>query len=365
MDERYDETGSATRRAMRAMSGAGSVAYPPTGVRRAARLALTALLAAATGLSACAPKAPVHGGGIGPSLEPTVHLSVGSVRVDFSVVGDAVAILREAAGDALTAADLDCHGQQAVCATLDLAATLRAPSPAFASASPPIRILELAATFHGAGAKGGNAVVRYERSISAAGNLSTATWMRLADALATDLVTDFRFRASRGGLVVRLRAWAGGEATLSRASAPGAFHVAITGDDRADRETIGSVGGRQVRAARTATDYLTEAITDELRATGHAIVPALDGRLVGSQLHKFWLATNPAASGYETTAEIELSLEVAPPPGVKRKKASRLSCRSALPSRDLPSEADLAVLLERCVADLLASLRSDPLWARE
>lgn len=322
------------------------------------------LLAATCALSACAPQARQAGTPSGPMLGSTARVSTGSVKADLNVVGDATQILRESSDENLAAAGIACSPGSSGCASLDLHAALREPAAAFRSTYPPLRIAELVASYREPGAGRASSRLVYQRSVAASGNLSTATWMRVSDALARDLAADIDFRAKRSGIVVRLPSWAASDTTLVRTSKPGAFHVPITSDGRSDADTIGTVGARPVRLARRATDYLTELLTDELRGAGHTIVPAMDGRLVGSELEKFWVSTAQSSKGWTTTADIDLDLEVAPPKGVKRKKANRHTCHAVEVTAHVPAEADIARALQRCLSQLVGSMRGDEAWSR-
>jgi hypothetical protein len=326
--------------------------------RRAARLAVAAM--AATSIAACT-QTRVVGGGAGPVLGSPVKIAPGSVSADFTVVGDASQILRESAQDSLAAAGMTCPGTGAGCATVDLSARLAQPAASFQGVRPPVRIVELVARYRPA--TGAVATVSYQRTVAVEGNLSTATWMRVSDALMTDFASDFSFRSRQHGIVVRLPSWATGQTTIGRTPAPKAFHVAITGDGRSNDDTIGNVGGREVRLARRATDYIAEMLTDDLRGAGHLLVPARDGRLVGSQLEKFWIKSVQDGLGWRTTADIEVALEVAPPPGVKRKKAELHKCSASEKTSSQPSEPALAHLLQLCLADLARSMRNDSAWS--
>ena len=323
---------------------------------RGVPLATLAVLAAA-----CAPTIHVSGGGAGPLLGSPVKLAPGAVKADLSVVGDATRILKEAADDSFEAAKMKCPGAGAHCGIVDLHAYLGEPASSFSAATPPLRVVELVATYHGAGAR--RATVSYQRTLAVSGNMSTATWMRISDALTTDLASDFSFRSRKSGIVVRLPSWATRPTSLPRVSEPRAFHVAITSDGRADDDTIGNVGTHEVRLARRATDYITEMLTDDLRGTGHTIVPARDGRLVGSELEKFWISSVENSGQWQTKAEIELDLEVAPPPGVKRKKAERHSCAVSENNGSPPGEPDLARILQNCLGELSRSIRNDSAWS--
>ncbi len=326
----------------------------------AAHLAVAAM--AASTFAACTAQTRVVGGGSGPVLGAAVKIAPGSVSADFTVVGDASQILRESAQDSLQAAGMTCPGSSAGCGTVDLAARITQPAASFTGVRPPVRVVELIARYRPATAAG-TSTVSYQRTVAVEGNLSTATWMRISDALMTDFTSDFSFRSKQHGIVVRLPSWATGQTNLPRASAPKSFHVAITGDGRSNDDTIGSVGGHEVRLARRATDYIAEMLTDELRGSGHLLVPARDGRLVGSQLEKFWIASSQDGMSWKTTADIEVSLEVAPPPGVKRKKAEIHRCTASEKSGRQPTEPELARVLQLCLADLARSMRNDSAWA--
>jgi hypothetical protein len=329
--------------------------------RRRAAAHLAAAAIAATSLAACATHSRVVGGGAGPVLGAPVKIAPGSVHADFSVVGDASQILRESAQDSLEAAGMTCPGSG--CATVDLSARIGQPSSGFQGVRPPVRVVELVARYKPAGSAGAASTVSYQRTVAVEGNLSTATWMRVSDALMTDFASDFSFRSRQHGVVVRLPSWATWQATLPRTSTPKAFHVVVTGDGRSNDDTIGTVGGREVRLARRATDYIAEMLADDLRGAGHLLVPARDGRLVGSQLEKFWIKSVQEGPGWKTTADIEVSLEVAPPPGVKRKKAELHKCSASEKSSGQPGEPALARVLQLCLADLARSMRNDSAWS--
>jgi hypothetical protein len=326
-----------------------------------ARLAVAAI--AATTLAACTAQTRVVGGGAGPVLGAPVKIAPGSVSADFTVVGDASQILRESAQDSLAAAGMTCPGTSAGCATVDLSARIVQPAASFQGVRPPVRIVELVARYRPAGSAGAASTVSYQRTVAVEGNLSTATWMRVSDALMTDFASDFAFRSRKHGVVVRLPSWASGQTTITRTSSPKAFHVAITGDGRSNDHTVGNVGGREVRLARRATDYIAEMLADDLRGSGHLLVPARDGRLVGSQLEKFWVKSVQDGLGWKTTADIEVALEVAPPPGVKRKKAEHHKCTASEKTSAMPTEPALARILQLCLADLARSMRNDSAWS--
>lgn len=314
----------------------------------------------ATSVAACAPQARLSGGGAGPVLAAPVRLAPGTAKADLTVVGDATQILKEAASDSFEAAGLSC--KTGSCATIDLHAVIGPASSAFAAASPPLRVVQLIANFRPAGAQQAAATVSYQRTVAVPGNMSTATWMRISDALTTDLAEDFAFRSKRSGIVVRLPSWAAGLTNLPRAAEPKPFHVTTTGDGRDNDDTIGVVGNHEVRLARRATDYLAEMLSDDLRGAGHLIVPAKDGRTVGSQLEKFWIESKSSGGGWQTTAEIAVGFEVGPPPGVKRKKPEVHSCTATERTSFAPGEPDLARILQRCLADLMKSIRNDSAW---
>ncbi|HXC51309.1 MAG TPA: hypothetical protein VN634_10530 [Candidatus Limnocylindrales bacterium] len=322
-----------------------------------------AVALAAMWLSSCSTQAYLSGGGAGPVLGAPVKMRAGSVRADLAVIGDATQILSEAASDSFAAAKMTCPKSGAACATVDLHAIIGGASSSFSHASPPLRVIELVARYTPPGGATPVSTVSYQRTIAAPGNLSTATWMRISDALTTDLAADFSFRSRKSGIVVRLPSWATLQTSLPRVSSPAAFHVATTSDGRSDDDAIGAVGNREVRLARRATDYITEMLTDDLRGAGQTIVPAKDGRLVGSELEKFWITSSGGMGGWRTTAEVELALEVGPPPGVKRKKAETHKCSATVHTSNAPTEPELAHVLEKCLADLARSIRNDSAWS--
>lgn len=317
-------------------------------------------VAAASSLAACSPQARLSSGGTGPVLEVPVHLATAAVKADINVVGDATQILKEAASDSFEAVGLRC--KTGSCDTIDLHAGITPACASFAAAAPSLRVIQLVAAYRPAGSPAATATLAYQRTVAVAGNLSTATWMRISDALTTDLAEDFAFRSKKSGIVVRLPSWAAMPTDLVRTSTPKPFHVTTTGDGRSNDDTIGAVGTHEVRLARGATDYIAEMLADDLRGSGNILVPAKDGRTVGSELEKFWIESKPSAGGWQTNAEIQVDFEVGPPPGVKRKKPERHTCTASEHTMTAPGESDLARVLQRCLFDLMRSIRSDSAW---
>ncbi len=301
------------------------------------------------------------------------RFAVGSVGADFSVVGDSREILREAISDALGSAGIGCApAASASCYTLDATASLKKPTGAFRNAAgPTLHIAELSASLREPGSHSAPEPISVEHTVAATGNLSTATWMRVSDGLAGELAAALAARGADNSVSIRLPAWASRNEALSRVSNVQAFQVAVVGDSRADRETIGKVAEgrgafRPVRLSRPATDYLTEAITDELRAAGHTIVPAPDGRFVAGELSEFWIEAEPAAGygGWTIQAHITLALEVAPPTGMKRRKAAPHSCERTEKVSSAPGDTALTSVLEACIGDLMTSIRADAGWSQ-
>ncbi|MBI5504130.1 MAG: hypothetical protein HY899_04990 [Deltaproteobacteria bacterium] len=307
------------------------------------------------------------------TLRGSARFAVGSVGADLTVVGDSRHILEEALADALSEDGIGCAvAGSASCYTLDATASLREPAAAFrAGAGSALRVAELSASLRAPGSRTAAAPITVQHTVAATGNLSTATWMRVSDGLAAELASALAARGRSDAVSILLPAWATHNEALSRVSNVQAFHVAVVGDSRADREAIGAVaddrgGSRPVRLARAATDYLTEAITDELRAAGHTIVPAPDGRFVGSELSEFWIEATPSAAGggWTIEARVALQLEVAPPVGLKRRKAEAHSCRRTDRVSFAPGDTTLARVLESCIGDLMRSIRADAGWSQ-
>lgn len=337
----------------------------PTGRRPMPALALALPLAL---LAGCAVQQAARPQGSLESVRPGIRFAVGSVAADLTVVGDARAILEEALDDALAVARIGCAaGQGASCYTIDVRASLRDPAAAFRTTDPSLRVAELSASLHEPGASAAANPILVQHTVAMSGNLSTATWMRVSDALAAELASALAARGAKDAIPIRLPAWATHNEPLSRVSNVQAFQVAVVGDSRANRDTIGTVTDghvRPVRLARAPTDYLTEAITDELRAAGHTIVPMPDGRFVAAELSEFWIEAAPYGHNWTIQARIDLKLEVAPPPGVKRRKAEPHSCSQTATVGYAPGDTALTSVLEACMRELMRSIRGDAGWSQ-
>jgi len=302
-------------------------------------------------------------------VRPGSRFAVGSVAADLTVVGDSRAILKESLEDALAVERIGCGGGSPSCYTVDARASLADPAAAFRTSTPPLRLAELTASLREPGSGIATAPIWVQHTVAVTGNLSTATWMRVSDALAAELASALAARNAQDAVSIHLPAWATHNEPLSHVSNVQPFQVAVVGDSRANRETIGSVTDghvRPVRLARVPTEYLTEAITDELRAAGHTIVPAPDGRFVAAELSEFWIEAAPAqgSRNWIIDAHITLALEIAPPAGAKRRKAQTHSCARNATVAYAPGDTALTSVLEACLGDLMRSIRSDAGWSQ-
>lgn len=325
--------------------------YDPIG--RAAVLSL--LLAGACSCAAQKPQAV----GEAPALSTTAKIEVAAVRASVPIAGiDAAALLKTALRRELGKRDALWSNQPgAERFALDVDITEYEAGNAFKRWLLPgygATVLSVRGTL----AKGdGSAAGAFEhsRGVYAGGLYTVGAWQSIFDAVAADIARDLDNRIRRRGFTVTLAPWSSRQTEVPVAAARQSFARVQTRDLRSDRGRIGTrqaafgVSMGDVFFARDVTDFMSEAVADQLRAAGH-MVGAPGAPTVDVDLSKFWVHTDTTMLYWDVVAAIAMDVSLGDAP------ARHLECRSVKRTYVWPSDDLLASVLDQCLTDLMARL---------
>lgn len=195
----------------------------------------------------------------------------------------------------------------------------------------------------------------HSRGVYAGGFYTLGAWKSIFDGVAADIARDLDNRIRRRGFTVTLAPWSSRRIEVPEAAERRFFSHVELRDLRSDRGRIGTrkaafgVSLGDVFFSRDVDDYMTEAITDQLRAAGHTFDVA-DAPPVKVDLSNVWLHTDTTMLYWDVVGEIAIDVSLGDDP------ARRLECRAVRRTYAWPTDDVLASVLDRCLRDLLTKL---------
>lgn len=297
--------------------------------------------------------------GEAPVLPPSAKIDLVEVRAPAAVaVGDAAAMLDAALRRELASRDVLWSSQPGARRfTLDVEITQYEAGNAFKRWLLPgfgATVLSVRGVLKKSDGSAAGAF-EHSRGVYAGGLYTVGAWHGIFDQVAADIARDLDNRIRRRGFTVALAPWSSRTVSVPSAAKRQSYSNVLTRDLRADRGRIGTreaafgVSMGDVFFARDVTDYMTEAVTDQLRAAGHTI-GASGASTVQVDLSRFWMHTDTTMLYWDVVAEIEIDIRFGVAP------ARRLECRSVKRTYVWPSDDLLGSVLDQCFTDLMAKL---------
>ncbi|HVN36843.1 MAG TPA: DUF4410 domain-containing protein [Myxococcota bacterium] len=213
--------------------------------------------------------------------------------------------------------------------------------------------------------------VDHQARVLAGGAFTIGAWKSIFDAVAGDIAGDLAARSKGEGFTVNLEPWASHQVEIPLAAAPREFSIAPLTDARAERGRIGErtaafgVSMGNVRFSRDVAAFLQEAVADDLRAAGHRVTEGGPGTEIRGQVLKFWVHTDTTPLYWDVIAEIELQLSLWNPGDVAPLAGSAHACTHTERTWVWPSLSLVEKVLDACLEELMAKVRSDAMWRME
>jgi uncharacterized lipoprotein YajG len=208
------------------------------------------------------------------------------------------------------------------------------------------------------------------RQTTAAGGLySIGAWEQIFSTVANDITTDLERKYTGGdsGFFIDLDPWLKNESQGPAARQSEEIMLVAFVDKRYEKSRIGerkaafSVSMGSIYTNRDVAAYITEAIQNELLASGNTLTDNPQAISVSGDLKKFWISTDTTALYWDIIGEIDVVLDVASPASNKSTQKS-YKAKSTKRTYIYPSQELVEEVVSESVRTLMYEIRKDSLW---
>jgi len=213
--------------------------------------------------------------------------------------------------------------------------------------------------------------VEHKRGVYAGGLYTIGAWRTIFQSVSNDVAKELRIRINGEGFCVNLSPRSEQNVEIPIAKKPVGIKMNPLDDRRPDKARIGErsaafgVSMGNVFFGRNVSEFLTETISDDLRAAGHRMVDGGQDITIGGEVLKFWVETKTTALYWDMVGTIEIKLIFQPSrPDTKiverDYKAKKVERTYIYPTKKLASN-----VLEACIGNLMQQLHSDNIWSQD
>ena len=213
--------------------------------------------------------------------------------------------------------------------------------------------------------------VEHKRGVYVGGLYTIGAWRTIFQSVSDDVAKELRIRINGEGFCVNLSPRSEQNVEIPIARKPIGIKTNPLEDRRPDKARIGErsaafgVSMGDVFFGRNVSEFLTETISDDLRAAGHRIVDVGQDITIGGEVLKFWVETKTTPLYWDIVGTIEIKLIFKPSrPDTKilerHYKATKVERTYVWPTKKLAGN-----VLEACIGNLMQQLHSDSIWAQD
>ena len=217
-----------------------------------------------------------------------------------------------------------------------------------------------------------NKIVTYmehKQTLAGGGLYSVGAWEYVFNYVAKDIAIDIERKFSGGGegFYIELDPWLEKETEVLKSAVTKKINLAPFQDMRIEKNRIGerkaafNVSMGDIYSNRDALSYVSEAVQNELLASGNSLTDDKLDIILNGELIKFWVWTDTTALYWDVIGEIELKLtfsyQKADKTLSKIYKAKSESRTYVYPTKDL-----VTTVVSDTVKSLMYDIRKDSLW---
>ncbi len=213
--------------------------------------------------------------------------------------------------------------------------------------------------------------LEHKRGVYAGGFYTIGAWRTIFQSVSSDVAKELRIRINGEGFCINLSPRSEQNVEIPIAKKPVGIKVIPLEDRRPDKAKIGErsaafgVSMGDVFFGRNVSEFLTETISDDLRAAGHRIVEGGQDITIGGEVLKFWVETKTTPLYWDMVGTMEIKLIFQSSRSDRKNlerqyKATKVERTYVWPTKKLAGN-----VLEACVGNLMQQLHSDSIWAQE
>jgi len=213
--------------------------------------------------------------------------------------------------------------------------------------------------------------LEHKRGVYVGGLYTIGAWRTIFQSVSDDVAKELKIRINGEGFCVNLSPRSEQNVEIPIAKKPIGIKTNPLEDRRPDKARIGErsaafgVSMGDVFFGRNVSEFLTETISDDLRAAGHRIVDGGQDITIGGEVLKFWVETKTTPLYWDIVGTIEIKLIFQPSRHdtkllERQYKATKVERTYVWPTKKLAGN-----VLEACIGNLMQQLHSDNIWAQE
>ncbi|MBN2178730.1 MAG: DUF4410 domain-containing protein [Deltaproteobacteria bacterium] len=220
----------------------------------------------------------------------------------------------------------------------------------------------------------GVSVTKFEhrQSIVVGGLYTVGGWKTIFDTVARDIAADLERRTTdkAEGFYVELAPWPENEVDIPKAAVSQKINLVPLKDQRPDKTRIGErlaafeVSMGNVYLNRDAASYLSEALQNDLLASGNQLTSSGYNVILEGEITKFWVSTNTTPLYWDVIGEIEVKLSVTDSSGTKGKIEKTYTAQSTSRTYAWPTQKVVSQVLSASVKNLMYDIRNDSIWIK-
>lgn len=215
------------------------------------------------------------------------------------------------------------------------------------------------------------ASMEHRSTVAAGGLYSVGAWEDIFSAVASDITTDLerRHTGSGEGFFVNLDPWLEKEEQGPEIKQSQELRLIAFSDKRTEKNRIGerhaafNVSMGDIYTNRDVAAYFTEAVHNELLASGNRLSDNAKDITIGGDVMKFWIWTNTTALYWDIISEIEVNLYVISP---RTNKSLQKLYKATSTTRTYiyPSQKLVEEVVSESIRKLMLEIRMDSPWTR-
>ncbi len=215
------------------------------------------------------------------------------------------------------------------------------------------------------------ATLHHKRGVYMGGAFTIGAWKGIFDSVAADIANELETRLKGKGFVVSAEPWSAKDIKIEPARTQLKIKVLPLEDQRPEKGRIGerfaafNVSMGNVYLSRDVSGFLSETISDDLRAAGHSIQDTGQDVTVSGSVLKFWIGTKTTLFYWDIVGETELKLAAKSSQPDSTSRERLYTVRQVKRTYVWPTQTLFNEVLNACMEELMQKIRSERLWAQE
>lgn len=211
--------------------------------------------------------------------------------------------------------------------------------------------------------------LEHRQTVAGGGLYSVGAWERIFNTAAKDIATDIERKYSGVGFTVKLDPWLKNETKGPNVRQSQELRLLRLNDNRVEKSRIGErqaafkVSMGSIYTNREVAAYMTEALQNELLASGINLTNNDKAVTLSGEVDKFWVSTDTTILYWDVICEIEIQINATSP---RTNKSISKSYKGESTTRTYawPSNDIVKGVVTESIKSIMYEVRGDRIWSK-